>query len=91
VSITITTANICGNPLRPKLAVRRRMRRALSRPGVVFGQEVAQSNHWRRGNYSAMWHAVASVHGKATLGGPHEVPISIPADWELLGARRTRS
>lgn len=84
--ITVTTANICGNPLRPKPAVRRRMRRALSQPDVVFGQEVARSNRWRSGNYSKMWHRVAVVYGKVTFGGPHEVPISIPKGWKILGS-----
>lgn len=86
-TITVTTANICGNPLRLKRFVRRRMRRALSRHGVTFGQEVARSNRWRRGNYSAMWRAVAGVYGKSTFGGPHEVPISVPDGWEVAGAR----
>lgn len=85
MTLTITTANICGNPLRPKRAVRKRMRRAIAQPGVVFGQEVARSNRWRRGNYSAMWHRVARVNGKITAGGPHEVPISVPEHWQLDG------
>lgn len=86
MALTVTTANICGNPLRPKWAVRRRMRRALAQPGVVFGQEVAASNRWRVGNYSAMWHRVATVHGKVTFGGPHEVPISVPTGWAIIGS-----
>lgn len=84
MQITVTTANICGNPLRPKRFVRRRMRRALRQPGVTFGQEVAASNRWRRGNYSAMWQRVAGVFGKTTIGGPREVPISVPKGWEVL-------
>lgn len=88
--VTITTANICGNPLRIKRAVRRRMRRALRQPDVVFGQEIARSNRWRPfgrpGNYSKMWHHVAAVYDKTTFGGPHEVPISVPTGWEILGS-----
>lgn len=85
VSVRVTTANICGNPLRAKPFVRRRMRRALRQNGAVFGQEIARSNRWRRGNYNAMWHRVAAVFDKRTLGGPREVPISIPESWEFLG------
>jgi hypothetical protein len=84
--IDVTTANICGNPLRPKWAVRRRMRRALAQPGVVFGQEVARSNRWRAGNYSAMWQRVARVYSKATIGGPREVPISVPQGCEVISS-----
>lgn len=86
MAVTVTTANICGNPLRAKPSVRKRMRRALAQPGVVFGQEVARSNRWRRGNYSAMWRRVATVLGKITEGGPREVPISVPEGWEILGS-----
>jgi hypothetical protein len=82
--LTITTANICGNPLRPKWAVRKRMRLALAQPDVVFGQEVARSNRWQGDNYSAMWSRVASVASKVTFGGPHEVPISVPKGWDVL-------
>lgn len=86
MTIAVTTANICGNPLRPKRAVRRRMRRALLIAGATFGQEVARSNRWKRSNYSAMWHAVAASIGKATAGGPHEVPISSPKGFEVTGS-----
>jgi hypothetical protein len=82
----VTTANICGNPLRPKRAVRKRMRRALTQNGVVFGQEVAASNRWRRGNYSAMWVRVANALKKMTYGEPHEVPISLPVGVEVIGS-----
>lgn len=78
--IEVNTSNICGNPIRPKRIVRKRMRKALSRPGVNFGQECAESNRFRigRGNYSHAWHSIASSLGKTTYGGPHEVPISLP-------------
>lgn len=85
--ITITSANICGNPIRPKPAVTARMVRALSGPGVVFGQEVAASNRFRVGvgDYSTTWHHLADGLGKATYGGPHEVPISLAGSrWEVL-------
>lgn len=85
--ITVTTANICGNPMRPKWAVRKRMRRALAQSGAVFGQEIARSNRWRRGNYNRAWRAVAAVFGKVTLGGRREVPISVPKGWEILAHR----
>lgn len=85
-SITITTANICGLPLRPKWAVRKRMRRALLQPGAVFGQEVAKTNRWASNDYSTMWHRVAARLGKVTAGGPHEVPISTPKDWTIDGS-----
>jgi hypothetical protein len=88
-TITITTANICGNPIRARRAVRRRMRRALSIEGVTFGQEVARSNRFRvppRGDYSTAWHRIAGLVGKSTYGGPHEVPISVPADYKVLDA-----
>lgn len=81
-TIKVTTANICGNPLRPKWAVRRRMRRALTIGGVTFGQEVPRSNHWHTDNYSAMWHRVAAALDKSTAGGVHEVPVSTPKGWE---------
>lgn len=89
-TITVTTANICGNPLRPRPFVRKRMRQALRQAGVVFGQEVARSNRWglRRlmhgpADYAEMWRRVAAVHGKVTFGGPHEVPISVPEGWTV--------
>lgn len=92
-TITVTTANICGNPLRARRFVRRRMRRALAHAGVVFGQEVARSNRWglrrlmrRAADYSEMWHRVAAVYNKRTVGGPREVPISAPKGWESLGS-----
>lgn len=92
VAITVTTANICGNPLRARRFVRRRMRRALAHAGGVFGQEVARSNRWglrRRmrwaADYSEAWHRVAAVYNKLTVGGPREVPISAPKGWESLG------
>lgn len=92
--ITITTANITGNPMRARVFVRRRMRRALKQSGVVFGQEGARSNRWglrrllrRAADYSEMWRRVAAHHGKATYGGPHEVPISVPESWTVLAHR----
>lgn len=81
--LRVTTANICGNPRRPKAAVRRRMRRALMLGGATFGQEVARSTRWRRGNYSAEWHQLAEHLGRVTIGGPREVPISLPAGWPV--------
>lgn len=81
--IQVTTANICGNPLRPKRAVRKRMKRALHIAGVTFGQEVARSNRWRTNNYSEMWHNQANNVNKNTFGGPHEVPISVPDAVEV--------
>lgn len=86
VTLTVTTANICGNPLRAKRFVRRRMRRALHQNGAVFGQEVARSNRWRRGNYNAMWRRVADVLGKQTFGGVREVPVSVPDGWEVISS-----
>lgn len=87
-NVTVTTANICGNPIRARRAVRKRMRQALQFTGVTFGQEVAQSNHFRigRGNYSHAWHGIATSLGKTTEGGPKEVPISLPRDYEVLSA-----
>lgn len=85
----VTTANICGNPLRAKPAVRKRMRRALGHPGAVFGQEVAGSNRWGNGNYSAMWHRLARDAGKVTIGGAREVPVSLPGAWVLEGLQDT--
>jgi hypothetical protein len=61
------------------------MRRALKQSGAVFGQEIARSNRWRRGNYSAMWQRVASVFDKRTVGDPHEIPVSLPEAWAFLG------
>lgn len=85
-AINVTTANVCGNPMRPKWAVRRRMDQAISIAGVVFGQEIARSNRWRRGNYSSMWRSVAWDHNKRTYGSPREVPISLNTDvWKVLG------
>lgn len=81
--VQVTTANICGNPLRPKRAVRKRMKRALHISGVTFGQEVARSNRWRTNNYSEMWHHQANEANKETFGGPHEVPISVPDAVEV--------
>ena len=85
--ITVTTANVCGNPIRAKAVVRARMTAALSRTGVVFAQEVAASNRFRvgGGDYSTLWHRIAAAHHKVTEGGPREVPISLPArHWQLL-------
>lgn len=81
--LTVTTANICGNPLRARPAVRKRMRRALALAGATFGQEVARSNRWRRGNYSVLWHRIAGDRHKITIGGGHEVPVSFPEAWPL--------
>lgn len=89
VTITITTANICGNPIRPKAIVRKRMNRALSNPGVTFGQECAAYNKFRippRGNYSRAWHRLAERHNKITEGGGHEVPISLDATFKIVNA-----
>lgn len=86
---TVTTANICGNPIRPRAAVRARMDKALSHPGVVFGQECAASNKFRVppvGNYSHAWHRIATAHGKATEGGAHEVPVSLDSAFAVVGA-----
>lgn len=85
--IIVTTANICGNPIRARWAVRRRMRRALAAGGVTFGQEVAASNRFRvgRGNYSTAWHRLAQAAGMDTYGDGVEVPISLPrTTWEVL-------
>lgn len=83
-AISVTTANVCGNPLRPKAVVRRRMRRALRIAGVTFGQEIARSNRWRRGNYASAWRAVAWGEDKHTFGTRHEVPISLDLDiWDV--------
>lgn len=84
--LTVTTANICGNPLRARPAVRKRMRRALARAGATFGQEVARSNRWRRGNYSTLWHRIARRAGKATVGGSREVLLSFPTSWPVSSA-----
>lgn len=84
--LTVTTANITGNPLRARRAVRRRMLRALSRAGATFGQEVAGSNRWQRGNYSALWHRLAGDRHKVTVGGVREVPVSFPEAWHLAGS-----
>lgn len=89
MTITVTTANICGNPIRAKVAVLKRMEQALSRDGVVFGQEVAAYNKFRvppRGNYSHAWHRIAAEHSKVTEGGGHEVPVSIPKTAILVSA-----
>lgn len=85
--ITVTTANICGNPIRPKPTVAGRMRLALDHRGVTFGQEVAAANRFRigSGDYSTTWHGLAAAVGKDTFGGPHEVPVSLPGHtWEVL-------
>lgn len=84
-SVAVTTANICGNPLRAKRFVRRRMDRALEIVGVTFGQEIARSNAWRTNDYSTMWRRRADRVGKYTYGGPREVPISVPKSSNLLG------
>lgn len=91
VTFTAVTSNICGNPLRAKAAVRRRMRRAAEiagKDGVNFGQECAGSNVFRippkSGNYAALWRTVMRNHAKTTYGSPHEVPISVPKDWKVL-------
>lgn len=84
-SIIVTTANICGNPLRPRRVVRRRMRKALARGGVTFGQECAGSNNFRigRGDYATLWRDTARSFGKRTYGYPREVPISAGSRYEI--------
>lgn len=87
LELQVTTANICGNPIRAKRAVKRRMRQALHFPGATFGQEVAGSNHFRvppRGDYSTAWHHLAVKQHKVTYGGRHEVPISVPDNWLVI-------
>jgi hypothetical protein len=87
--IDATTVNICGNPIRSRRVVRRRMRRALSQAGVTFGQECAGSNRFRvgrRGNYADAWRNIAGRYGKTTFGHPREVPISVPAAYRVLAA-----
>jgi hypothetical protein len=90
VLLTPVTSNVCGNPLRAKAAVRRRIRRAAQVPGankVNFGQEIAGSNRFRipphSGSYADLWREVMAHHGRVTFGYPHEVPVSVPEHWRV--------
>lgn len=89
ITIDVTSANICHLPKRPKFVCRRRMRRALSFPGVVMGQECARDAKFSFGfgNYFDLWQRVAQRHGKTTFGGPHENPVSVPAGWLVTDHR----
>lgn len=95
-TLTISTANVMGNPLRAKPAVVRRILRAAKAAGphgVCFGQELAGSNHFRvggHGDYAHAWRRLMRARGKATFGSPHEVPISVPQDWRVVEHRVIR-
>lgn len=73
--LTVTTANICGLPLRPLPAVRARVEQAAAFGGVVFGQELALENP----GYRETWRDVMSRERRHTYGRTEDV-IAVPVE-----------
>lgn len=83
--ITVTTANICSNPVRKLSVVRERIHQAAARPGIVFGQEITTPG------YPKAWRQIMRGTGRRTYRSGVEVPISLPAKrWTALGTERHR-
>lgn len=78
-TVRVTTANICGLPVRPLDAVRARIAQAVEHGGVVFTQEMTAPG------YAEAFKLVAHHAGLGTTwddGKPLENLIAVPTDLE---------
>lgn len=81
MEFTAVCSNICANPLRAQWRVSRRISQASKVAGpnrVNTGSEVEYPRYWNA------WRRIMRRAGSVSYGIGHEVPVSIPKDWEVL-------
>lgn len=79
-SISVTTANICGNPARSQAAVIKRIRDAMDNGDAIFGQEIILAR------YKKAWTDETARAKKRVYGIGGEVPISVGPNLHATAA-----